>query len=370
MMRAFLLVISKSSLDSHQVTGEIGVQCTSEMVGVHPGTTWAFREKRLASISPSGQSHWVRLPLFPLNLDGSNLDQVVSAIVASLASQQIARRDNSTPFPTAPGPAGRRPSHRQGANRWVSDGIQVKPEMLKDVIFKTPVIEEFINSDSKFFISANKGFGKTLVLRYKRGRCSPTAHTPHAHDYKNPGNPSVYLIPEGQPFLDQLSDLPTLSKEHQQYLSNNRNSKRLWSFALRLSAVSHFPSLTSQHHVAPDAKHLPERVMRGSRALASNLRSCSRKSSPSHSAKSIRRSIVLKTISTIFFERSTAPSHIFIDKVDQGIRALPRQAWINVQGGLIEAAWDVWSTNTHVEIYATIREEAFANHESDLKGNL
>ena len=62
--------------------------------------------------------------------------------------------------------------------------------------------------------------------------------------------------------------------------------------------------------------------------------------------------------------------YIFIDKVDQGIRALPRQAWINVQGGLIEAAWDVWSTNTHVKIYATIREEAFANHESDLKGNL
>ena len=113
----------------------------------------------------------------PLNLDGSNLDQVVSAIVASLASQQIARRDNSTPFPTAPGPAGRRPSHRQGANRWVSDGIQVKPEMLKDVIFKTPVIEEFINSDSKFFISANKGFGKTLVLRYKRALLTDCAHS-------------------------------------------------------------------------------------------------------------------------------------------------------------------------------------------------
>lgn len=60
----------------------------------------------------------------------------------------------------------------------------------------------------------------------------------------------------------------------------------------------------------------------------------------------------------------------FIDKVDQGIRSLPRQAWVHVQAGLIEAAWDAMNANSHIKIYASIRQEAFFNYESDIKTNL
>jgi hypothetical protein len=60
----------------------------------------------------------------------------------------------------------------------------------------------------------------------------------------------------------------------------------------------------------------------------------------------------------------------FIDKVDQAIRHLSRDAWIAVQAGLIEAAWETMNANSHLKVFASIRQEAFANYDSDIKSNL
>jgi hypothetical protein len=68
--------------------------------------------------------------------------------------------------------------------------------------------------------------------------------------------------------------------------------------------------------------------------------------------------------------RVHASTFIFIDKVDQAVRRLSREAWIHIQAGLIEAAWDLMSANTHIKIFASIRQEAFANYRSDIKANL
>ena len=56
--------------------------------------------------------------------------------------------------------------------------------------------------------------------------------------------------------------------------------------------------------------------------------------------------------------------------MDQALRDLGREAWIYVQAGLIEAGWDMMNTNSHIKVYATIRQEAFTNYESDVKANL
>src|SRR4029079_8140526 len=60
----------------------------------------------------------------------------------------------------------------------------------------------------------------------------------------------------------------------------------------------------------------------------------------------------------------------FIDKVDQAIRHLSREAWIAIQAGLIEAAWEMMNAKSHLKIYASIRQEAFTNYQSDIKSNL
>ena len=61
---------------------------------------------------------------------------------------------------------------------------------------------------------------------------------------------------------------------------------------------------------------------------------------------------------------------LFIDKVDQAIHQLPREAWVAVQAGLVEAAWEIMSSNSHVKVYASIRQEAFSNYQSPVKSNL
>jgi len=60
----------------------------------------------------------------------------------------------------------------------------------------------------------------------------------------------------------------------------------------------------------------------------------------------------------------------FIDKVDQAIRHLARDAWIAIQAGLIEAAWETMNANSHLKVFASIRQEAFSNYQSDIKSNL
>ena len=60
----------------------------------------------------------------------------------------------------------------------------------------------------------------------------------------------------------------------------------------------------------------------------------------------------------------------FVDKVDQALRQLSQAAWVHLQAGLIEAAWDMMSANSHIKVHASIRQEAFSNYESDIKSNL
>ena len=62
--------------------------------------------------------------------------------------------------------------------------------------------------------------------------------------------------------------------------------------------------------------------------------------------------------------------YCFIDTVEQGVSNMDRPAWMHLQAGLIEAAWDVMTSNNHIKIYAGIREEAFAGYTSDSKINL
>src|SRR5262249_7777512 len=73
-------------------------------------------------------------------------------------------------------------------------------------------------------------------------------------------------------------------------------------------------------------------------------------------------------------ERRVRPLHcgmfVFVDKRDQALRRLPKAAWVNMQAGMIEAAWDLMNANRHVKIFATIREEAFSDYASDIKTNL
>src|SRR5262249_51167824 len=142
-----------------------------------------------------------------------------------------------------------------------------------------------------------------------------------------------------------------------------------WALAFRISALSYHPSLFAAGD-ADELKRLPKRLagwLQGGKVeptvvfkegLGNTLRQINRLIDESGNYLEHKFRLIH---SAMFF---------FVDKVDQGIRSLSRQAWIHVQAGLIEAAWDAMNANSHIKIYASIRQEAFTNYQSDIKANL
>jgi serine/threonine protein kinase len=243
---------------------------------------------------------------------------------------------------------------------WATDANQIDILDLERVLFRNDTIDDFLNSKHRHFISATKGFGKTLLLTCKRQlltRSSASSSQP------------ITMIPEGRPYLDFMSEMRSLSSKYEKPLSDLSNTKRLWSAAFRISAISHHPAVIDESEAA-EAEAFPNRIRRwlgGAR---------------------IQPTIVFKELTALrvselnqlidrtenFLDQKMRQIHgaacFFIDKVDQAIHHLSRDAWIAIQAGLIEAAWETMNANSHLKIFASIRQEAFTNYQSDIKSNL
>lgn len=262
----------------------------------------------------------------------------------------------------APGlatPAPERPRDRV----WASDANQIDIQTIDQVTFKNALVRGFVEEDRRCFISGAKGCGKTLLLTCKRALISKRYLSDDNQDRAG----AVTLIPEGRPYLDLMSDLSTVAQSTADFMGELGHAKRLWSTALRLSVVSHHPTVS----LSPGARQaLPPRL----RAWAEHD-----KVEPTVVAKEllsfgITRLHRLLDLLELHLEHAIRSAHsgtfIFIDKIDQALRGVSRKAWVAMQAGLIEAAWDLMNTNAHVKVYATIREEAFSSYESDIKANL
>ncbi len=242
---------------------------------------------------------------------------------------------------------------------WASDANQIEIDSIQNMVFETALVREFVRSDSRHFVSGAKGCGKTLLLTYKRAQL--------AERYKNNGDGGVTFIPEGRPYLDLMGDLRNVSKSTEDLMANLNEAKRLWGFALRLSALSHHPSqLLDTHTLA---------------ALPARLREVAQ--GPRAEPTIVLKELLQLTTSQIHqvlnqtempLEHAVRALHsgmmFFIDKIDQALRSLGQDAWVAMQAGLVEAAWDLMNTNAHIKVFATIREEAFSSYESDIKTNL
>ncbi len=243
---------------------------------------------------------------------------------------------------------------------WVSDANQVDIETIEDVLFQNSVVEQFVSDDRRNFVSGAKGCGKTLLLTYKRARLSNRYQA-------DARNSKVTFIPEGRPFLDLMSDLRTVGKSAVEYMASLGNAKRLWGFALRMSIVSYDPGARLPPAMVANLPHRLRAVAEGQKA------------EPTIVAKEVL-ALTVSQMHQLLDQAEMALEHalrsvhqgvfVFVDKIDQALRGLSREAWIAMQAGLVEAAWDLMSTNAHVKIFATIREEAFSAYESDIKTNL
>jgi len=258
-------------------------------------------------------------------------------------------------LPAAKVALGRRTSRQS----WATDANQIEIDALERVVFQNEVIATFLSRRNKHFLVGTKGLGKTLLLTRKRQLLTNDA----------PEVQSLTLIPEGRPYLDFMSEMRLLSSQYQKPLGNLSMTKRLWGTALRISLISHHP-LPSDESRSSSLSDFPERF----HGWFEN-----RRVEPTVAFKELttlplgQLSRLIDRCENEFDERLRrihAATYVFVDKVDQAIRHLTREAWIAMQAGLIEAAWEIMNANSHVKIYATIRQEAFANYQSHTKPNL
>ena len=108
---------------------------------------------------------------------------------------------------------------------WASDANQIEIYDLNSVVFRNAAVEDFLERRNKFFLSASKGFGKTLLLTFKR--------TLLMQMFQRQGSANsqagVIFVPQGRPYLDFMSDVRSLSKHHELLVSDLLNTKRMWN---------------------------------------------------------------------------------------------------------------------------------------------
>ena len=288
-----------------------------------------------------------------LTLSGRDqLDDMVKRIAAGAEAVGIARVPVDIPSPSV------RLAHLSG-RRWATDANQIDIHDLDRVVYRTEAINDFLAADTKTFLSATKGLGKTLLLTYKR----------HLLTSKPGSKQTVITIPEGRPYLDFMSELRSLSERYHKPLASLNTTKRLWNAALRISVLSHHAGLIKDDD-AFELEAFPRRIRHWLGGVQIQ---------PTVAFKEMT-GVPVSELNRIvddtenFLDQKMRSIHsgtyLFIDKVDQAVRHLPRASWINIQAGLIEAAWEMMNANSHIRVFATIREEAFSNYESDVKSNL
>jgi len=281
------------------------------------------------------------------------LREILARIVASAATLDIDMDERIA----VPSVASVRPCEGQ---IWATDANQIDILDLDRVLFRNAAIDDFLNGKHRHFISATKGFGKTLLLTCKRQLLTQSSASS-----KHP----ITMIPEDRPYLDFMSEMRWLSAKHEKPLSDLSTTKRLWSAAFRISAISHHPAVIDESE-ATEVEAFSSRIRRWLRGAK------------------VQPTVVFKELTSLrvgelnrvidrtdtFLDQKMRQIHggacFFIDKVDQAIHHLSRDAWIAIQAGLIEAAWETMNANSHLKIFASIRQEAFSNYQSAIKSNL
>src|SRR5262249_10573406 len=82
---------------------------------------------------------------------------------------------------------------------WATDATQIDILALNRILFRNDTINDFLTRKHRHFISATKGFGKTLLLTCKRQLLTQSIGS----------SQPLTLIPEGRPYLDFMSEMRT-----------------------------------------------------------------------------------------------------------------------------------------------------------------
>jgi hypothetical protein len=238
---------------------------------------------------------------------------------------------------------------------WITSAADIKMDNIDIQLYKNDSVDDFLNNKS--FIIAEKGIGKTLLLKKKK------------YDFLQKNN-GIFI-----PFtsdLDLPADFNNLSKNQISFLERKEYTKSLWSLAIQLSAIKNY-------YINNDVEMLKSYKARLPEAFNDILEAKIEFSTPSEIFHNIIKDIpqTLQHIKNNLFIIDSLYNqihfsiYIFIDRLDQAmIDNCTKEMWMEMQIGLLEAAWNLNEHNHHIKIFCSIRKEAYIENLSEIKGNL
>lgn len=254
----------------------------------------------------------------------------------------------------------RRDNNGRGRKKWEADAGNISNYMNFDrFVYRNGAVNSFLNDAGKFFIIAAKGMGKTLLLSYKRYLLWQKYSV-------NGDNTSVIFIPSQNPYVSFIENIgTTLSQEHINKFEDWEYCQKVWATVIELSVLSY-----AEIDVELFLGSLPPRASRHIGWLKSIL------SEPrtvdfvfneliSMSESSITQFIRDMSNAVNFaFRNVNRAVFMFFDRFDNALEVAHDSIWQPIQAGLLEAAWNVMRSNSHIKMYLSIRQEAYAAHHS------
>ena len=242
---------------------------------------------------------------------------------------------------------------------WATSATDIAMDKIDSQLYKADSVIEFLKN--KCFIIAEKGIGKTLLLKKKK------------HDLLQ--KDGVFFIPKNLE-SDIPKDFTTLSNNTINFLEKEKYTKLIWSLAIQLSVIKIF---YNEEAIMPvhDKIKLP--------SLYNEIFTKER----SFSVPSEIFQLLIKEIPMILqynnnknfysiidtsYKSIKVPIYIFIDRLDQAMLIektdVTHKMWVAMQTGLLESAWNLNEINSHIKIFCSIRKEAYDEYRSPVKSNL
>jgi hypothetical protein len=261
----------------------------------------------------------------------------------------------------------------------------ISPE---DIILTENIIQ-FIESDRehKYFIVGPKGFGKTLLLLYKR-LLLLRKHT----DFDS-RSADILFIPAGGSLVDRGGKFLDFSKEKTAYLSKKESWFKIWFFCIALSVIKKIKIIYEQKDHKDQLLELRNTLKKIDPEIQKQLMDSPHKTPfdfLGYALKGNLKTLIRLTNNNDVLESilKTVPYSIaiFIDNVDQTLRehleasynrevinteinhngeVLSPEVWYAAQIGLVETVETLSGIARYLRVFASIRKEAYSKLETN-----
>lgn len=260
---------------------------------------------------------------------------------------------------------------------WLADAASIDSSTLnlEKYVAMTATIHEFISSN-KYVVAAPKGYGKTLLLKYRR--VSNRARYADQNPLVIPTNIEIDSFDNAIPF----------DANFEAYLESQSEWETLWQIAIGFSLIIHYALRTEDSDFLSDfAESFSDK--NNKLALVGIAEKISKKLKgklpiPTYQKIQANPSSVLASLLTASLSELRAstghaldvihqwclaieqPIFLYVDQIDQGVKDFPIKLWRNAQNGIVGAIFRLHNPNKHIRVYSSIRLEAWECCEGEL----